>query len=92
MIGFKEGDKVTANYLEMGYTVTGKIIKIIEPRVPLSDSDLKLYAEITPEHKAYKSVRGEHCSVYRLVIRKEDQSHTIVPVNLKYWDFKHEKF
>ena len=84
---FKINQKVTATWLNNNYEVTGTVAKIVPPRTPLSSSDLMKFAKIDSDHKDYKSVEGEYCSVYRMVIEKGYDDYAIVPINKKSWNF-----
>jgi hypothetical protein len=86
---FKVGQGVIANWRDR-YVVEGKVVKVIEPRVPLTDKELKKFANIVPEDSSYKSVKGENCGMRRLVLQMGLglDKYAIVPVNANSYKIK----
>lgn len=89
-MNFSVGENIRAQFFDKGklaYEKEGTIIKIIQPFQKLTELEMKVYAELKPSDRLYRSVGSDKCKVVRLVLETASAGYTIIPVNLNRWKF-----
>lgn len=86
---FKVGQNIRARYKNRNklyaWEAVGTIVKIVPPLQPLTEFEMKEYANLSKGDRGYKSVEGKTCNVCRLIVETE-RGFVIIPSNRKRFE------